>query len=502
MMKTIFYVIFCAFIFTTGYARFVDANAEKSSEIVTSGEYHINVFDKFVSNFSARNLLGTHSLWWGYQKDLVSPITNKSYPSVLSFFYRTKGVIRYGGGANEIPWEACTGPVSSRKKVKAVSWAGPMQCRFGIEEYLSVVRASDGKESWLIANIAGTDYELLPMNQMVTTIGQAALYMKRSAVNLKRYWELGNELERGRYGWSPEKIARRASAAGVEISKIDTNARLILPLIEYDANKQPVRKVFNERLLRSMSHEVNGISLHLYYDGAPGGPSIPTQIRTVVESATLFREINGRQGEVWVTEHGRWPEGDTRSNNWEAQWYKTNDMDGVMATADFLIALAQVEDVAGAMLHGLRAGPWNVFEKSNHEPYLTGVGQLLDLFSEASSGNRLETRTVSLNQSKYKGGYDMRASAFVSPDNKIISLWVVNRSPVAITSQLTMPRHAVAAKLIKGSSLLCPLVDGRCSGDQFKVFQVNPEQVKYNQDKLKLTLPSRSVSVFQFGYMQ
>lgn len=476
--------------------------AEQNSYDVILGSYRIEVTDKSISRFDGRNLTGTHSLWWGYQNDLISPTTNESYPSVLSFFRKTKSVIRYGGGANEIPWEACADPSVSRTAVKAVDWAGPMKCQFGISEYLSVLRLTGGKETWLIANIAGIDYQLLPLKEMVSAVGRAAVDIRSAGGNLGRYWELGNELERGRYNWSPEMIAQRASAAGKEIVDRDPDAHLILPLIEFNAPNQPPRKVFNERLLRAMKQSVDGIALHLYYDGAPGGPSIPTQLKTVVETADTFRSITGKAGEVWITEHGRWPEGDGRSKDWKSQWYKTNDLDGVLGTADFLIALAQVGDVAGAMLHGLRAGPWNVFEKTSEEPRLSGVGLLLTLFADTSNAYRLQTHTSSMNQSNYKGGYDIRATALSSADKQTISLWIVNRSVIPVSTGVSLPSRKFAATFIKGSSLTCPIVNGKCSGNQFRLLPVNNNQIKSDKNGLNVVLPARSVTALEFEYLK
>ena len=484
------------------YGSTKSAFAEQDFQIVKSGDYQIIVADKLASTFDGRDILGTHLFWYNYQKDLISPETHESYSSVISFFQKTKGVIRYGGSANELPWKTCRGQLTVRPIVKPVPWYGPMQCQFGIEEYLSIIQSTGGNKAWVFANIAGVDGNLFSTRELSNEASQAASDFRVIASHLDRYWELGNELERGRYNWSPEMIAQRASQAGKEIVARDKDARLILPVIEFDSPNQPIRKIFNERLLRAMTQSVKGIALHLYYDGAPGGPPIPTQLKTVIESAATFRSITGHAGEVWITEHGRWPEGDGSIPDWKLRWYKTNDLDGVLGTADFLIGLAQIDEVAGAMLHGLRAGPWNIFEKSDGDPHLTGVGRLLILFSDSASGHRLQTRSVSLNRSNYKGGYDMRATAFIDHNQQTVSLWVVNRSPIPIFTLVSIPPHGVPAKFLKGSSLTCPVSDGKCTGNQFKVSPVNIGQVKDTQDGQKVMLPARSVITLQFKYIQ
>lgn len=477
--------------------------AAQATYAVTQGAYRVEVTDAKVSAFTNRNLLGTHSLWWGYQADLMMPGGTKSYPVVSSFFSSTKGVIRYGGAANSIPWETCFGPVESRSALKIVDWAGPMKCAFGVSEYLATVRATGGKEAWLIANIVGgLDRQLFSTEDLKLETGQAASALEAAGNGLKRYWELGNELERGSYRWSPEMIAGRASVAGREIKDRDPGAQLILPLIEYDDPKQPSRRVFNERLLRAMTQPVDGLALHLYYDGAPGGPSIPTQINTIVDTAALYRRLKGHANAIWITEHGRWPEGLPSNNNWKASWYKTNNMDGVLGTADFLIALSQIEDVAGAMLHGLRAGPWNVFDKTALGPEPSGVGKLLLLLAETGQAARLQTHSFSQNQSSYKGGYDMRAAAFEDTSQQTISLWIINRAATPIAVDIDLPARAANSELIAGKSLVCPVANGRCAGSQYLIFPVNKEQITNAGNGPNIKLAARSVTSLTFGRQQ
>ena len=362
-------------------------------------EYLIAIQDKPASRFLANGLLGTHSLWWGHQASLMVSGTGKTHPKVIEWLAKTGGVVRYGGGINEIPWQACAGPRKARLPYKVVPWSGPMTCQFGIDEYLDMTRQAGSSTAWAVANIAGVDHKIWPLAQMESENGFAAKSLHASASDLQRVWELGNELDRGRYLWSPELRAERSAAAARVIRQIDPDTKLILPLMDYDHPQQPTRTVYNERLLRQMSAPIDGVSHHIYYDGLHGGPSIPTQMKPVIESAALYRKLKGKPAEVWVTEHGRWPDGQTSDPAWRSRWYQTNDLSGVLGTADFLIALSQEEDVAGAMLHGLRAGPWNTFDLLEGEPRPTGVGRLLSLFARSGPGVRLKTVSSGPNRS-------------------------------------------------------------------------------------------------------
>lgn len=459
-------------------------------------EYRVEIETVPVSRHPARGLLGVHSLWWGHQAGLFNVENGQTRPEVIAWLKATGGIVRYGGGVNELPWAACTGPRVARIPFKAVPWAGSMVCQFGVEEYLGMTRQTGSDTAWHIANLAGVNYQIWPNDTMAQETGRAAGGLAGMAPDLKRVWELGNELERGRYEWSPERIAERSNIAAKAILAHDPEARLILPLIEYDHPGQPKRQEFNARLLKGIAIPVDGIALHLYYDGSPGGPAIPTQIRTVEQSAALYRQLKGKGAEVWITEHGRWPQGEGSDPTWQSRWYQTNDMGGVLGTADFLIALSQVPDVAGAMLHGLRAGPWNVFDVVDGRPQLTGVGRLLEMFGRSGAVVRWQTSSNGPNRSGYRGGYDVRAAAFGTNTPGESVLWVINRALMPSQLSIQLPA-SLNVEFSDGLSLLCAEANGRCQGAQFRELAIRASQVSSNDLGLLVSLPAASVSVIR-----
>lgn len=475
-------------------------SAASESSLVTKGTDNKLVINaEVVGTTPAKDLLGTHSLWWGHAEGLFVRETERTDPVVVGLLKDLGGVVRFGGGANEISWRACTGPMDRRPMVKAVPWSGPMKCRFGYDEYLQVTKDAGLPSTWMIANLAGIDHNPMPQAEMAAEAGLAAAYVAVRAPASARYWELGNELERGKYQWAPEAIAQRAEAAGRAILAKDPAARLVLPLIEYDHPAQPPRRKFNEQLLQATGAKLTGVALHLYYDGRPGGPAVSTQLNTVRETAALIASKANGPRQVWITEHGRWPEGDGSNPDWKRQWPQTNDAGGVVSSADFIIGLSQIDSVAGAMLHGLRAGPWNVFDVGVGGPKLTGVGKLLQLFGESGARERLRAVTTSRNDSSYAGGYDVRASAFRGKANDELVVWAVNRG--AMQAPLTIEVTA-SAKLadIRGSAsaLLCEKISGTCTGPDFIVTQLAEPKLDASKKQALVQLPARSVTVFKF----
>lgn len=466
-----------------------------SYQVVAGTSYSVTIEDTQISPYPAKNLFGTHSLWWGTQDMVQSNGTN--WPVFNTFLKNTGGTLRFGGAVDEVSYKACaTGP---RTAVKAVSWSGPMVCNFGLPEYVATLKATGGDTTWTIANLAGIDYKLFTTDELTAEAKGAAGYVKGLAPTMTRYWELGNELERGAYKWTSDFLAARASIAGKAIRSVDPDAKLVLPLIEFDASWQPARRIFNEKLMRAMTVPVNGISLHLYYDGPPSGPSIPTQISNIPDNARIFNTVFGTTAAVWVTEHARWPQGESLPN-WSDYWYRTSDMEGLMGTTDFVIAASQVPELAGLMLHGMRAGPWNVFDKvaKDKEPTLGGIGMLYTNLSAAKPAIRLKTSTISANISQYRGGYDLRAGAFKTADAKTMSVWYVNRNPSSISVANTLPASMANAALISSTIIDCPLAEGKCAAKDFRLASLSAADIKRSSASAQIKLPGRSVSILVF----
>ncbi|GJI98700.1 hypothetical protein RugamoR57_54180 [Duganella caerulea] len=452
--------------------------------------------DVQISPYDAKNLFGTHSMWYGTQ-ELVQP-NGTPYPVLTNFLKTTGGVMRYGGSANEASYSICAGAQATRPATKVVDWLGPVKCTFGIPEYVSLVKATGGTVSWTLADIAGINYKLFTSDELDKEATQAATYVKSQAPTLSRYWELGNELERGKYKWSPEFLASRASQAAKAIRKVDPDAKLVLPLIEFDAPWQPPKKVFNERLLRAMTQPVNGVAFHLYYDGPPSGPTVSTQLSTVTDAAKLYKTVTGTNAAIWITEHARWPQGETLSN-WSDFWYRTSDMDGLIGTADFLLTASQIPEVAGVMVHGVRAGPWNLFEKvAGKDPTLTGVGMLYSTLAASKPSLRMQTRTTSKNQSGYPGGYEFRAAAFKTADKKSLAIWMVNRNTAAISVDTLLPASMSGAALTSSTVIDCTIDAGKCGANDFRRASLPSASIRRIASNVTLKLPARSISVLVF----
>jgi hypothetical protein len=471
---------------------------EPPSVVRAANGYRLTVTDNVLSSAPARQLLGVHSLWWGHAEGLFAEDGRQTRAEVRDWLAATGGVLRYGGAVNEISWRACAGPQKERLPVKAVPWGGPMRCRFGSPEYLDLLRDAGLSTTWFLPNLAGIDYQLGDIDWLAAEAAEQAGLIADQAPLASRFWELGNELERGRYQWSPEQLGQRATAVGQAILERDRQAQLVLPLIEFDHPAQPPRRKFNERLLKATSLQLAGFAMHQYYDGAPGGPSISTQLSTLRDTASQIARTPGAPAVIWITEHGRWPEGDGSNPDWRQQWYRTNDMDGVLGTADYLVGLSQIAQVSGAMLHGLRAGPWNQFDIVAGVPRPTGTAQLLEMLGSSGAEQRLATYSFSRNDSGYAGGYELRGAAFRDAGRQQLVVWVVNRAEHAVGMDLNLQGATGSLGLGHGQALQCLRTDAPCQGADFERTPLADVLPEAPARSVRLKLPPRSVVVYRF----
>lgn len=439
------------------------------------------------------DMLGVHSLFWETQGTLANEAGDLK-PEVLSLL-RKSGVrvIRQGGGANEIDWQQCAGPLASRKPQKVASWIPPAVCRFGIREY---ERALDGLglvRSWHVANIVGVEFQVAPVAQVAQAAGKRAQYTREIAGKGREiHWELGNEVERGRYPWSTSEIIARMSSVGEAIRKADPEARLIAPVLEYRPANIANEYEYNGAIIRAMKPLVQDFALHTYYENPPEGPSLHNRL-TYISRLTEQIRRQVPQGMLWVTEHARWPKGSPRDGNrWRANWYQTTDAEGVLTTADFLVGMSQIDGIAGAMWHGLRAGPWNFLDVDADSRISLGQMAKLFEFLSARLGEKLPVpvaTTVGV-MSRAGGQGELRTSAFVSPGRKDqLAVVIVNRGSDAVKFELRI-KGGQSGWSKQGGASFSPATG-----------QVSTQQKSATSDAdRELVAPARSVTIFQFQF--
>lgn len=464
---------------------------------VAQGRSTIDIRSERVAPDPAAWLLGVHSLWWGMDGEYLR--NGQLAPAILGLLRASHSIVRYGGAANEADWTLCGADANQRVAAKVVSWSGPLRCNFGWQEYVDNVLARRRGSVWLIANVVGNEAGEYADATLVGHLGAAATRLRTLAPEADRIWELGNELERGKVRWEPAKMAARLQLAAEALRRADPQARAVFPLTEFDPSPRWKRKSFNEVLLESVGTSFSDYAIHQYYEGAPGGPRVSTQLMVLRETAKQIERHASKQAGLWVTEHGRWPAGTPSDAHWRDNWWLTNSMSGVLATADYLIGLSQIGMVRGAMLHGLRAGPWNVVDTGPEGVRLTGVGQLLSNFGISGATYRLRTSGSAPDFPSDWDAYRGRVAAFETEREGEFVIWGVNKSAQPFSARLQFNGQPRVLEALQARVLSCPRSLSECRSDEIVV--TDPPAGAMLQSaagQSQLSLPPASVFVLRY----
>lgn len=436
---------------------------------------------------------------------------------------------RYPGGlvANRFWWEASVDSPAgegaesgkpARPPQKKVGHESASPVEFGVDEYLDFVAAVGGKP-WYVLNLVGwDDVEMireLPAEEIAASNARlAAVRVAHAVDDAPRYYQLGNELDRAEYQWPTEKYIERARLTMDAVKAVDPDARFVAFLRDFDwVYKKDSRKGtkslfadFIPDVLRGLP-EINDISLHFYYDDPGNTRKIKSierrlaQFRRAIEAATAAR--GGRPPNVWITEHARGV--DLPRGRSMERAHLTGNLAGAISTADFLIAMTQMPEVQGAFLHGLNAGPWQVFDATVRDrdlrprPVYWGMRILRSLALEQT----LQTRT---SQDKtygdYLGGYDVRAAGFSDKARSALGIWVINRAPQALATDIVFA--PMAGQVVRVDHQFMALPEGEDIERRFMDPVLNTTGTsschRFNDDGVvTLSLPAGSVSGFRIN---
>ena len=254
------------------------------------------------------------------------------------------------------------------------------------------------------------------------------------------------------------------------------------------------------QVLDGLDGTVADYSLHHYYDGnrLDGKSwSLPFWLRMMARGFDEYRQIEKRDPNVWITEHGRQPMSNQPGKDNSVQ--STSNMSATISTADYLIAIGQFKEIQGAVWHGLNAGPWQLFDYSvkyndlRPRPMYWGLRVLRMLEMD----NVLETYTHSPNLSEYAGGYDIRAVSYIDDDRNKLGLRVVNRASVDQEIRINFDEYADQNVTLKHYSVSIP--EGQNPENENAKISVDlePEEknAKFNNNgAIYITLPASSVS--------
>ena len=451
-----------------------------------------------------------------FQEQLWDKKAQKPKSGIVDHLKYFPGALyRYPGGlvANSFNWSDAIGNVDSRRLQKSIANDRSEKAYFGIDEFMGFVNEVNGKNIYVL-NLVGLNPEkpLLESNQLEVGEHNSALvrylmtHEKRQSIT---YFQLGNELDRHKYEWSPDKYVERALASANEILKVNENAQFIAFLRDFELrykhqSSKGVSRPFDfMKIVLDRMPMINDFSLHHYYDGKREdgkNRDITFWLKNLRKSISDYKEIrNGKTPNIWITEHARQMVSDKPANDLTRVF--TSNLGGALSTADYIIAIAQIPEVKGACWHGLNAGPWQLFDYSvkhrdlRPRPIYWGLRVLRMMNLPTVLG----TKTSSPNNSKYTGGYDIRATAFHDKSSDELGIWVVNRSAKPIETDIvyrpfTNQKVTVKHYFVSGSKDANP-----DDPDLEPVVELDakPNSATFSKDgELILRLPPTSISTF------
>lgn len=457
----------------------------------------------------APSFFGFNLEWLEFQKGMLwDSNAHRVLPGVVDIFKAFPGAVyRFPGGtnSNHIDWRDAVGPVANRAPRKQVSWLAPLRAEFGLDEYLHFVKDVKG-QAWYVANLYGLLDGAADPAQLAVNAGRLAAYAKERETEgfppILR-WELGNELDRAQYKWSPERLANTALQVSAAIAQSAPGSKFVHLQQEYPAQaaKGFTAIRYNKELRAPLAVLKPEFAMHFYFDGPPDAPPADyflKQLCQVVDGA----KAEGSQGKVWVTEQGRVPNAFWAKTPKEL-WPETANLQAAVSIADMLIALTQVPEAQGAFTHSLVASssPWPlVHPRSNGtvDPSVTLLG--MTVLRQSMLPDVLATKQVSSANGTLGASYLVRSAVLADASRENFTLWAINRSPDSqpLEFQLKNAKGQVRFQSVENISDEQTNASNYASGTRI-VIQNNRVSAALKSDGVwSVSLPPNSVSALRF----
>ena len=418
-----------------------------------------------------------------FQDSLWNKQSNRVENEVIALLSRFPGAVyRYPGGtiANHFDWHSAVGPMAQRTPQKTVDYQDAKTIAFGPIEYLNFVKQVKGS-AWYVLNMHGTVRAAdTPKNLAVSAADLLRFLGRDENKGLPKVfkWELGNELDRGRYRWAPDAYANVAKEIGSAVRAQRSDAELVVMGQDWEHTGARLAGAdYNRYTAGALASISNEYSFHLYYDGPPWGPPLPRVIKQLCKNISST-QLPASGATTWVTEYGKTPAGTPADSYWKGNWTQTGSLSAAVSAADLLITLAPLGGVNGAFVHSLHgtAGPWPMFHKRHDGViYPSAVYWALIMLQESMQEDVLNTKIASLNNSGNGVGYDTNSLVMANPERSVFSIWTAQRGNASANIATVIPQLAGKKVLIKTTTLSGADLSDSNYTEQYKVFPKRSE---------------------------
>ena len=418
-----------------------------------------------------------------FQNSLWNGSSKQTENDVIQLLQRFPGAVyRYPGGtvANHFDWQAAIGPEHSRTPQQIVDYQEPRSIQFGPSEYLDFVKQVNGT-AWYVLNLYGYLKSERTPQTLAQSAGKLAAYFeskKNEGLPAVYRWELGNELDRGRYRWPAYKYADVAKQVSISVRPYLGEARMVSMAQDWPHTGASTLGVdYNAFIATNLGDVATEFASHLYYDGAPWGPPLPRLLKQVCKNLNSIH-THTLDGAIWITEHGRAPMGTPADPGWKNNWPQTGSLAAAISTADMMLSLARTRNVKGAFMHSLHgsSGPWPLFHKrSDGVVYPSAVYWALVLLRESLLDNVLITTITTTNNNANEVGYDTNTLVMANARRSQYSVWSINRGEKFANTKFSISSLAGKKVVLKITTISSKDREDSNYSEQYKVFPIRKE---------------------------
>ncbi|HSI95494.1 MAG TPA: hypothetical protein VK938_05335 [Methylophilaceae bacterium] len=450
---------------------------------------------------------GFNMEWVDFQQDLWDASKQSVKPEVIAWLKPFSGTpYRYPGGtgSNYLDWKETVGPLDERPMRTHADWLPPFSPQFGFDEYLNFVKTVDGK-AWIVLNLYG-DYsgegdKALLVERAAEWAAYADKAREAGALPILR-WELGNELDRGRIKWPPEKYADIARSVARAVKQATPDAELVGMLQDWPAQSSYSMDKYNQIVMSGLKTVAQDFAHHFYYEGLTW-ETVGQRMEQACSTVESARLSNNKFQKLWITEHGRnLPESETieeRNRNWR----KTVNLEAALIIAEAYIAATKLPEIESLFLHSLGTahGPWPLFHGENDGGlHPSAVYWALRILRDSMLPEVLVSNMQSRDDEKSLGGHDIRATVMTNESRDSYAVWAINRFGETSSLKLSLPG-------LKGAKVMSRQVfigDANKEANNYaSADRIQPQQMEKTMEfdaegTAVIDLPAYSVSAITF----
>ncbi len=462
---------------------------------------------KLVRRYDAA-LFGVCYDWWAINAlDIAKPEEPGGIPQVSrDYLELMKGVPLTLNRNVTFPmsWKDALGPMSERKSQKLTHWDKGSVKAFGPVEWIKSTLATDPSAEFvwcLDIGRADNAQDAHDIAEFLTGSASSVWGAKRVALGIEKpvkvaIWELGNELDWSSQKMSLERYVELSKAAIAAVRSVQPDA--VFAAHAATAPWHPTQSknwlAWHRGLLESLGGEIGFLSLHPYYRGY----SVSFIESYINQISSDIKASNHTNIKLYISEHGKWPPGDSSKPEWRKYWFQTHALVGCLDTAEWTLRMLARQDIAAMTYHNVSSGPWGMVYRDNltQKLYSTAMADLFRVFAKVPFGSKVVASTLSGEETNPRSSkFSLSAAAMLSEDGKTLYLELCNHNALAARDLAASfkdgPYYPVSATVLSAPNMM-----SFDSAEQRPV-RVEEEEMDGSQSFTGISIPAKSLVVLK-----